>query len=45
VLRPGGVFALGTVLAVAVAAALTFWVPRLYRWGAEDPGVAARRDL
>jgi uncharacterized membrane protein len=39
------VFALGTVLAVTVAAALTFWVPRLYRWGAEDQGVAARRNM
>ena len=38
------VFALCTVLAVAVAAALTLWVPRLYRWGAGDPRAAARRD-
>jgi len=37
------VFALGTVLAVAVAAALTFWVPRLYRWDAGDRDTAARR--
>jgi len=45
-LRPDtwSVFALGTALAVAAAAALTFWVPRLYRWGAEDQGAAARRN-
>jgi hypothetical protein len=44
-LRPDtwSTFALGTALAVAVAAALTFWVPRLYRWDAGDRSTAARR--
>jgi uncharacterized membrane protein len=34
-------FAVGSVIAIAISSALTYWIPRLYPWGAEQSAFSA----